>query len=86
MPVHPVHPVHRLSDSPMPDRLAQPDAAPSMTFTIVLRALPRHAVPPACRLRRLLKAALRVYGFRCVDICERGPAAVAQDRDQEDRC
>jgi len=38
-------------------------------FQLILRALPR-AVPVMVRLRRLLKACLRCYGFQCVDACE----------------
>ncbi len=35
-------------------------------ITLTLQALPLDGIPADCRLRRLLKAMLRQYGFRCV--------------------
>lgn len=43
---------------------------------IHFRTEPGHAAPSAIRLRRLLKVALRSFGFRCVAI--RPPGSVAQ--------
>jgi hypothetical protein len=41
-------------------------------YRIVLRSLPvgPGAVPEVVRLKALLKAALRSYGFRCVEVVE----------------
>ncbi len=44
----------------------------SEQFTLTLRPLP-HAVPVDVRLRRLLKTALRSFGFRAVDVREVSP-------------
>ena len=47
-------------------------------YRLTLRVVPGHAGPPIVRLRRLLKAALRAYGLRCVQLEELpapGPAA-----------
>jgi hypothetical protein len=40
------------------------------TFTLVLRAEPGN-VDPVKSMRRLLKAALRTFKFRCTEISER---------------
>ena len=37
------------------------------TYRIILRAQPQ-SVDPGARLQRLLKLALRSFGFRCVDV------------------
>ncbi|HET6249490.1 MAG TPA: hypothetical protein VFE47_17505 [Tepidisphaeraceae bacterium] len=39
------------------------------TYAIILRPIDQ-AVPAEVRLRRLLKAALRAYGLRCIDVRE----------------
>jgi hypothetical protein len=39
------------------------------TYTITLEAQP-NAIPETVRLRRLLKLALRAFGFRCVSVKE----------------
>jgi hypothetical protein len=57
----------------------KPGARPC--FQLILRALPR-AVPTVVRLRRLLKAFLRCYGFQCVDACEL-PRRVGKEDSQE---
>ncbi len=38
-------------------------------YCLVLRPL-RHDAPPVVRLRRVLKALLRTYAFRCVSVGE----------------
>ncbi len=43
---------------------SEPDPDPD--FVLRLRPLPGWPGPLAVRLRRLLKTALRAYGFRCV--------------------
>lgn len=49
-------------------------------FTMILESTP-DSIPVFIRLRRLLKAALRSYGFRCQYINEvKGTATVAYDR------
>jgi hypothetical protein len=45
-------------------------------YTITLRA-GQHSAPPAIRLRRLLKIALRSFAFRAVDIRQRPKAGQA---------
>ncbi len=42
------------------------------TYQIELRAVPSD-VPPNCRLRGLLKAALRTWGLRCLSVREVTP-------------
>jgi hypothetical protein len=37
-------------------------------FYLHLRPEPGHAAPPEVRMRRLLKAALRSFGLRCVSV------------------
>ncbi len=41
-------------------------------FLVELEALP-HSAPAVNRLRRFLKAALRMYGLRCTDVREVKP-------------
>lgn len=51
------------------------------TFALTLQALPDPSgVPVANRLRRLLKAALRSYGFRCITIQPAPPEGPTGDR------
>lgn len=60
--------LHALPDLHDP-RLTRPPDRPPGTGAVVLtlRPLP-DSIPVATRLRRLLKAALRVWGFRCTSI------------------
>jgi hypothetical protein len=62
-------------------------AVPAIRLTI--RSVPNQAVPEAARLKRLLKALLRGYGFRCLGIEDippagdpRDPAPVVQQREE----
>jgi hypothetical protein len=51
------------------------------TFNVVLTALPGWGVPAVVRLRRFLKAALRAYGLRCIEVVEVPAAPPAGERD-----
>jgi len=43
------------------------DARPTYRLTFTATKDP---VPTICRLKRLLKTLLRVYGFRCIEVIE----------------
>jgi hypothetical protein len=51
------------------------------TFRVTLSALPAWSVPAVLRLRRFLKAALRAYGLRCIEVIEMTAAPPAGERD-----
>lgn len=48
------------------------------TYKIVLRAQPQ-SVDPGARLQRLLKLALRSFGFRCIGVEEMPPTVTKGD-------
>jgi hypothetical protein len=57
------------------------------TYSLVLADVGSQDLPVEVRLRRLLKAALRCYGFRCQLVCavtRPGPAAAAPTQDAQD--
>jgi hypothetical protein len=59
----------------MPD-----DRDPQPTYHIAFRPAPGFGAPPPVRLRRLLKAALRSFGLRAVDLREEKARPVALDQ------
>jgi hypothetical protein len=52
-------------------RLQELDCSPGPVFVLTLQPLP--GVDPIKSLRRVLKALLRAYGMRCVDLREERP-------------
>jgi hypothetical protein len=52
-------------------------AAMNDRFQLTIEAAPGWSAPAIVRLRKALKAMLRGYGLRCVDLIEVGPAKSA---------
>ncbi len=61
----------------MPGRPREPEE-----FLVTLRAEPGWSVPVGVRLKRWLKACLRGYGLRCIDVRERKDG-LAEDGEQK---
>jgi hypothetical protein len=62
-------------DVPLLPRAEEPPRPPEPDVPLVLRPLPGWGAPADQRLKRLLKAALRAYGFRtagCTDLLPKG--------------
>lgn len=60
----------------MPNEPANPEAEPDLDGRVVLYIQPaagEHDAPPDVRLRRLLKAMLRGYAWRCTFAGDREP-------------